>query len=148
MNKTTFEDFISENGSLTYTNVGTSMMPLLRQGKDLFTITKKGRKRCKKGDVVLYRKSGKYVLHRIIKVRKNDYVILGDNCISKEYCIKDRDIIGIMTSFVRSGREYSVNDLSYQIYSKIILTFTEPRIFLKKKYLSLKRRVKKIIYEK
>ena len=148
MNKTTFEDFISENGKLTYTNIGTSMMPLLRQGKDLFTVTKKGRKRCKKGDVILYRKSGKYVLHRIIKVRKNDYVILGDNCINKEYGIKDRDIIGIMTSFVRSGREYSVNDLSYQIYSKIILTFTEPRIFLKKKYLSLKRRVKKIIYEK
>ena len=34
-----YEEYIEKNGSLTYTNVGTSMMPLLRQGKDLFTVT-------------------------------------------------------------------------------------------------------------
>ena len=34
----TIAEFLEENGKLTYTNVGVSMMPLLRQGKDLFTI--------------------------------------------------------------------------------------------------------------
>ena len=104
-----YEEYIEKNGSLTYTNVGTSMMPLLRQGKDLFTVTKRNGEKCKKGDVVLYKRPpNKYILHRIVEVRKNDYVILGDNCINKEYGIKDIDIIGVMTSYVRNGKEHSI----------------------------------------
>ena len=128
-----YEEYIEKNGSLTYTNVGTSMMPLLRQGKDLFTITKRNGERCKKGDVVLYKKPpNKYVLHRIIEVRENDYVILGDNCINKEYGIKDSDIIGIMTGYVRNGREHSISDKSYRLYSFWTMKTMGIRIILKK----------------
>ena len=34
----TYEEYLEENGSLTYTHIGRSMLPLLRQGKDLFTV--------------------------------------------------------------------------------------------------------------
>jgi len=137
-----YEGYIEKNGSLTYTNVGTSMMPLLRQGKDLFTITKRNGERCKKGDVVLYKKPpNKYVLHRIIEVRENDYVILGDNCINKEYGIKDSDIIGIMTGYVRNGREHSISDKSYRLYSFWTMKTMGIRIMLKK----LKLRIKKFL---
>ena len=51
-----YEEFLEANGELTYTNVGTSMMPLLRQGRDLFTVRKKTEERCRAGDVVLYRR--------------------------------------------------------------------------------------------
>ena len=137
-----YEEYIEKNGSLTYTNVGTSMMPLLRQGKDLFTITKRNGERCKKGDVVLYKKlPNKYVLHRIIEVRENDYVILGDNCINKEYGIKDSDIIGIMTGYVRNGREHSISDKSYRLYSFWTMKTMGIRIMLKK----LKLRIKKFL---
>ena len=89
----TYEEYLEKNNTLTYTNVGVSMMPLLRQGRDLFTVTKKTGRRCKAGDVVLYRRPpNKYVLHRIIAVRPNDYVILGDNCIGREYGIKDKSV--------------------------------------------------------
>ena len=50
-----FEDYLARYGSLTYKNKGTSMMPLLRQDRDLFTIVKKGPERCSKYDVVLYK---------------------------------------------------------------------------------------------
>lgn len=53
---TNYEEYLQKNGSLTYTNVGTSMMPLLKQHRDLFTVRKKGKERCKAGDVVLYRR--------------------------------------------------------------------------------------------
>ena len=57
MNKPlSFEAFLEQNGTLTYSNVGTSMLPLLRQGKDLFTVMRKGAERCQVGDVVLYRR--------------------------------------------------------------------------------------------
>lgn len=41
-----FEDYLSENDSLPDSNKGVSMLPLLREGKDLFTVAKKGSNRC------------------------------------------------------------------------------------------------------
>ena len=137
------EEYIQKNGSLTYTNVGVSMMPLLRQGKDLFTVTKRNGERCKKGDVVLYKRPpNKYVLHRIVEVRDNDYVILGDNCINKEYGIKDSDIIGVMTGYVRNGKEHSIYDKSYRLYSFMTMHTINLRISLKKIKLKIKKLVK------
>ena len=116
MIKTTYEEELNRTGRFTYTCSGVSMLPLLRQHKDLFTIEKKQR-RCKKFDVVLYKRPPKsFVLHRIVEVREKDYVILGDNCLNKEYGIRDEDIIGVMTSFVRNGREVSVSHKGYRLY--------------------------------
>ena len=143
MTKTTYEEFLEKNGSMTYSNKGTSMLPLLREGKDLFTVAKKGSGRCSKYDVVLYRRPPhSYVLHRVIKVRKNDYVILGDNCLRKEYGITDDDIIAVMTSFVHNGKEHSVNDLSYKLYSRFWVTAAPLRIALKKTRSKLRKLLK------
>ena len=78
MSKTKFEDFLNQYGILTYRNTGISMLPMLKQGRDSFTVTKKTERRCQQYDVVLYRRPpDDYVLHRIIQVRKDDYVLLG-----------------------------------------------------------------------
>ena len=131
--KISFEDYLDQYGSLTYTNVGVSMMPLLRQGKDLFTVRKKGKERCRKGDVVLYKRPpDRYVLHRIIEVRPDDYVILGDNCIAMEKGIRDEDIIGVLTSFVRDGKEHSIDEAGYRLYSSVIMHTIPARIFCRK----------------
>ena len=119
MSKRSLEKELDCRGTITYACQGTSMLPLLRQQKDLFTISKQ-LGRCKKFDVVLYkRKDGAYVLHRIVKVRKESYVILGDNCIYKEYGITDDDIMGVMVRFIRNGREYSVDSKIYRGYVAI-----------------------------
>ena len=137
------EKYLSEHGRVISSNVGVSMLPLLRQGKDLFFIEKKGAERCRVGDVVLYRRKRQYVLHRVIEVRPEDYVILGDNCYVKEYGIKDSDIIAIMTSFIRNGREHSVNELAYKIYSFVWLKLAPIRIFLRHKiFPALKKLIK------
>ena len=131
--KISYEEYIEKNGSLTYTNVGVSMLPLLREGKDMFIVSKRNSDRCKVGDVVLYRRPpDKYVLHRIIGVRPDDYVILGDNCINKEYGIKDTDIIGVMTGYIRSGKEHSISELGYRMYSFIHLKTYRLRVAVKK----------------
>lgn len=118
MSKGTYEEYLKKNGTLIYRNVGVSMLPLIKQGRDLFIVQKKSENRCKKYDVVLFKRADeKYVLHRIIKVNENDYIIRGDNCVNKEYGIKDEDIIGVMTSFIRKGKEYSVDNRLYKIYS-------------------------------
>ena len=63
-----FEGLLDEKGSIIYTNIGYSMMPLLRQKKDIIEIRKKNNGRCKKYDVVLYKRGTQYILHRILKV--------------------------------------------------------------------------------
>ena len=137
------EKYLSEQGRVISTNVGVSMLPLLRQGKDLFFIEKKGAERCKVGDVVLYRRKRQYVLHRVIEVRPEDYVILGDNCAVKEYGIRDSDILAVMTSFIRNGREHSVNEVAYKIYSFVWLKTAPIRIYLRLKIIpSIKKLMK------
>ena len=141
-----YEEYLEQYGTLTYRNVGTSMLPLIKQGRDLFTITKKGEERCKKYDVVLYRRPPEqYVLHRIIKVRPNDYVILGDNCVKKEYGITDADILGVMTGFMHKGKNYTCEAFWYKAYSRIWVAFTPLRILAKRSIWWAKRTVKKLI---
>ena len=73
MNKK-FEDIIAGQGKLVYTNEGDSMFPIIR-ARDLLII-EAVKHPLRVGDVPLYKRdSGQYVLHRIIKVRKNDYLI-------------------------------------------------------------------------
>ncbi|SFW24778.1 S24/S26 family peptidase [Ruminococcus flavefaciens] len=116
MANSTFEEQLAKNGKLIYTNKGDSMMPLIKQDRDLLII-EPVHGRLKKYDVPLYKRdSGQYVLHRILKVRKNDYVICGDNRWVKEYGIRDRHIIGVLTAVVRNGKEISVNDWKYKLY--------------------------------
>ena len=116
MNKSTFEEQLAQNGKLIYTNKGDSMMPLIKQDRDLLII-EPAIGRLKKYDVPLYKRdSGQYVLHRILKVREDDYVICGDNRWVKEYGIQDRHIIGVLTAVVRDGKEISVNNWKYKLY--------------------------------
>ena len=87
-----FEKMLEEKGYIVYTNVGTSMLPLLRERRDIIEIRPKSTGRCKKYDAVLYKRGDKYILHRILKVRPNDYVICGDHNIWREYGITDDQI--------------------------------------------------------
>ena len=89
---TTFEEVIAQEGKLIYTNVGDSMLPLIRQDKDLLIIEKTSG-RLKKYDVPLYRRdSGQYVLHRMLKVRQHDYILCGDHRYHRDSGISDRHI--------------------------------------------------------
>ena len=144
-NGISYEEYLAEHGSLTYSNVGTSMLPLLRQGRDLFTVRKKGAERCKAGDVVLYRRPpSSYVLHRIVEVRPEDYVLLGDNCVNREYGVRDADILGVMTGFVRGGKVHSVDEPGCRAYTALCLQTAPVRIAGKK----LLRRIRRLLHEK
>ncbi len=115
----TFEEILKRDGVLVYKTRGVSMRPMLRENRDLVVIrTYDGRLR--KYDIPLYRRSGnRYVLHRIIEVRDNDYVIRGDNTFAKEYGITDNRIVGVLTEFKRNGKTISVNSTGFRVYSRV-----------------------------
>ena len=129
---TRFEDVIERDGRLVYTNVGDSMRPLIRQDRDILII-EKYEGRLKKYDIPLYKcDSGQYVLHRVLKVRENDYVICGDNRYCKEYGITDRHIIGVLTAVVREGKEIPINDWRYRLYVHLWCDLFPIRAFILK----------------
>lgn len=140
----TFEDEINRTGHLVYTNRGDSMMPLLRENRDLIHI-RKPQGRCRKYEVPLYKRdSGQYVLHRILKVRKEDYVICGDNRCHREYGITDRHIIGVLEGVTRDGKYIPVTDRKYRMYVHFWCDLFYLRagiIWMRDKYYGVKRKV-------
>ena len=125
---TSYEAELKEKGIIIHTKKGTSMMPLLREDRDVMIIERPNG-RLKKYDVPLYKRpNGQYVLHRILKVRENDYVICGDHCVIKEYGITDDQIIGVLTGVIRDGKQISVTDRGYRFYTHLWCDFFYIRV--------------------
>lgn len=100
-------EVIATTGQVVTVPVGISMWPMLKNRKDHIVIGRVDRP-LRKYDVPMYRRSDlhkKYVLHRIIKVKKNGgYVICGDNLWKKEYDITDEEIVGVLKGFFKGDR--------------------------------------------
>lgn len=136
-----FEEELEKSGKLVYTTVGVSMRPLIKQDRDISIISKPNG-RLKKFDVALYKRpNGQYVLHRVVKVLENGYVILGDNCVSKEYNIKESQILGVLTSLVRNGKEIDLNSFGYKLYVRARYAHYPVRVIISK----TKRFLRKIL---
>ena len=139
--RSTFEQELAKNGKLIYYNVGDSMLPLIRQGRDLLEIVPKPAGRLHRYDVPLYRRSsGQYVLHRILKVRPQDYVLCGDNRWTREYGVTDGQIIGVLHSVIRDGKPFSVECPKYRLYVHRWCDCFPVRAFL----LRLRRKLKRM----
>lgn len=115
---TKFENEIQSKGYIVYTNEGDSMMPLLRQHRDIMVI-RKITDPLKKNDAVLFKRpNGAYVLHRIIKVcGLGQYRIVGDNRWRAE-TVPEEWIFGILTEVIKDGKHISVDSDEYKAYLK------------------------------
>lgn len=115
---TKFENEIQSKGYIVFPNEGDSMMPLLREHKDIMVI-KKITEPLKKYDAVLFKRpNGAYVLHRIVKVcGLGKYMIAGDNRWFSEP-IPEEWIIGILSEVIKDGRHISVESDEYKSYVK------------------------------
>ncbi len=126
MSRMTEEGFGSElgeqlasQGFFVSTTVGMSMYPMLRNRRDRVVILPVREKRLRRWDLPLYvRGDGKYVLHRIIAVKKDHYVIRGDNTYAKEY-VRDAQIIGVVSEFYRGERHVSTDSRAYRTYAAL-----------------------------
>lgn len=117
-NKKQIEDVLGEEGLFVSTTVGVSMFPMLRNRRDTI-IVRPYEGRLKKYDVPLYKRGSDYILHRIIEVRPDSYVICGDNCIQKEYGITDEQILGVLTGFYRGSKLIDMDGFGYKLYVRV-----------------------------
>ena len=139
-----FEEELEKNAMILHTNKGVSMMPLLRQGRDVMIISR-ATGRLKKYDAPLYKRpNGDYVVHRILRVDKDSYVICGDNCFRREFGIADSQIIGVLTGIIRDGKTIPVTSKKYKLYVHLWCDFFYIRaavLYLKSKLAGLRNRM-------
>ncbi len=134
-----FEEILEKDGRLVYTNVGDSMWPFIRQGRDLLVI-ERARGRLRRYDVPLYRRdSGQYVLHRVLEVRGSDYVTCGDNRWTKEYGVTDGQILGVLTAVVRGGKEIPADSPLSRLYVSVWCGLFPLRAFILRSFAFIKR---------
>ena len=151
MNKTSLSELLNRDGRLIYSNVGDSMMPLIKQGRDLLVIEKPAvwdklpknstTGKLNKYDIALYKRDGgkNYVLHRVLKVRNNEYVICGDNRWNREYGITDRHVLGVLTAIIRDGKEKKLSGWWYTLYVFCWCSLFSVRAFILRGLTFLKR---------
>lgn len=117
---TTFEEILDRDGVLVYTNVGVSMMPLLRQHRDLMVIHRyTGEPRLRRYDIPLYKRpDGTYILHRVLWVKDDGYWIVGDNQWRLEF-VREEQILGVLRAVKRGNRQIKMTDRSFRIYTHL-----------------------------
>ncbi len=122
------EKELLEKGSYAACAVGTSMLPMLRDGRDMIIVVPP-KDELRKYDVILYRDAlGRYVLHRIVKIKDGDYITRGDNTYTDEYIPKS-DVLGVLVAFNKNGKRHSVSDIGYKLYSRRRVFFYPVRKF-------------------
>ena len=117
------ERSIKELGYAVVPITGTSMLPLLKEGRDRVELESSDRERLKKGDVVLYKKNdGTLVLHRIIKTENGEFfTVLGDHQFNNTERVTKNQIIAVACGFFIKGRYVNEKTRWYRLYKKIWL---------------------------
>ena len=98
---------------------GSSMQPLIRRGIDPVTIVPLQRP-LKNGDVILFTTNpGRFVVHRVWKLKDGYVCPLGDNCRNPDGWFPEANVLGQAVSYVRNGRRYRLDTQSARIWGRI-----------------------------
>lgn len=125
------EETLRAGGTVRLPITGTSMLPLLVEGRDTVTL-QKAQKALQKNDLPLYRrKDGAFVLHRVVGVNDDGtYTMCGDNQWVKEPGIAQEQIIGVVAQITRKGKTFPVGAAKYTCYVRVWQMLFPVRKFL------------------
>ncbi|MBO4693397.1 MAG: S24/S26 family peptidase [Clostridia bacterium] len=148
--ESSFERELSVGGKLVFTNVGVSMLPLLREGRDIMQIEALSSSP-KRYDTVLFRREGikgrgRYVLHRILKRKGEKYFIAGDYDTRGELVSREQ-ILGVLTAVFREGRVIKTSDFKYKLYVRFWCAPYHLRFFILKLYRGIKYLISAVKYK-
>ena len=141
--KLKIEEVLEREGKYIGPTVGVSMLPMLKTRRDSIVVSKKT-ERLKPLDVALYRRGEHYVLHRVLWLTDDGYIIRGDNCYANED-IKEDAVIGVLTEFFRKNKHYYCTDKKYLRYAQRRVKSYPVRSFFMRVKWKLKSVAKRIL---
>lgn len=118
---------------------GNSMYPLIRRMQDYVTVHPLDRK-ILKGDIVLFKRAdGRYVVHRVRKIKRQTVLTMGDNCSCPDSEITTDSVLGYITRIERGGRIINADTCIWRLLGLIWLSLLP----LRKLYSGIKKTIKK-----
>lgn len=114
--KYSIEQILKEKGVYVGPTAGYSMYPMLKDRRDTIIVRPKT-ERLKPLDVALYKSGGRYVLHRVLAVLEDGYIIRGDNCYEDEHVLEE-NVFGVLVEFYRKNKHISCTDKKYLRYAE------------------------------
>ena len=110
---------LDSGGTAQFTIHGTSMLPLLKDGVDRVRLAKPDRP-IRKYDIIFYcRDDGTFVLHRVIRVKKEGFVCRGDNQTEKEFPVFEYQVIAVVTHYTQNGEWQKADGFFQRLRAKI-----------------------------
>ncbi len=103
---------LKKNGVIGFVPSGNSMWPIIKNRKHSVVVLAKTEK-LKPLDVALYiRADGTFVLHRVMEITEQGYIMCGDSQTSLETVLEDQ-VIGYMSGFYKGKRYIESTDPEY-----------------------------------
>ncbi len=131
----TIREVLESGGEFRIYPSGTSMLPLLREGRDSVTLIKPSEP-LKKNDIAFYtRENGAYILHRVMRNEEGICTMCGDNQAVLEKGIDRSHIIGVVSKIFRDDKPVNINSIGYRLYLLIWRSFFLRKVFFKLRYL-------------
>jgi len=137
---------LEKNNVIAFVPGGNSMWPILKN-RGQSVIVERKTQRLKPLDVAFYtRANGAFVLHRVMEVKEDGYVMCGDSQLRHEPVLEE-NVFGVMTAFYDKDKLVSVTDERYvkrvkKWYGKKI------RRKIRLKFFYLKNRIKRLFSKK
>lgn len=111
---------LRQGQDVTIPVVGGSMAPFLVGDRDQVHLIPPGRQTPRVGDIVLYqRANGRYILHRIHRLRGGTYEMLGDAQSKTERGIRREQIFGVANACVRKGKSVLPGSFWWVFFARV-----------------------------
>ena len=126
------------HGTVGFRITGNSMLPLFLNQRDAVFLEKAVPEEIKKYDIVLYKASDKYILHRVVGKKDSILILRGDNTYIDEQ-LNIEDVLAIVKLYTRRGKSHSVKDFGFWFYSRFWTLIYPFRKFIRKVRIKLSR---------
>lgn len=105
---------------------GGSMYPFIQSGDWVeMALFKSGEKFIEKGDVVLLRKDGNLLMHRVLRRAKDGFIVKGDISFGHDGMIPVDDVIATVISTERNGRRIDLSSKANRFVAATIANASE-----------------------
>lgn len=127
-------ELVEEGREVSLLVSGSSMSPFLAHQRD-YIYFKKPDRELRKGDMVFYqRRTGQYVMHRIWKVKNDQYYLVGDAQQEIEGPLDRDQIFALITKVQRKGKWIEPGDFWWEFFEKVWINIVPVRRVLVKVY--------------
>lgn len=112
------EELIAGGRHVTIKVRGNSMNPFFIDRRDNVILSPFTKRDLQVGAIILARDTtGRFILHRIIRIEGNDITMMGDGNWHGVEHTTPSNVIGLVTGSIRKGKKISCTSLKWDIYS-------------------------------